>query len=309
MSIHEIIVIVLGLSLFEIITSVDNAVINADVLATMSQRWRRWFLLYGIVFAVFVVRGLLPLLIVHFSTPGLSWGDTLTATFSGNGAAKEAIERQAPALLVGGGIFLLFLFLHWLFVEDKKYAFFIERHIHQRLYFWFYAAVSLVLLFVVWSTIQTEPRLTLGAVTGSTAFFIINGFKRNAEEKEKQLLHGHLSDISKVLYLEMIDATFSMDGVLGAFAFTVSVPLILIGNGLGALVVRYLTVRGIKTVKKFAYLKNGAMYSIGLLGVIMILESFGHHVYSWMPPLITLLIVGLFFYLSARELKAKHAKL
>jgi len=60
------------------------------------------------------------------------------------------------------------------------------------------------------------------------------------------LLHGHLSDISKVLYLEMIDATFSMDGVLGAFAFTVSVPLILIGNGLGALVVRYLTVRGVK---------------------------------------------------------------
>ncbi|MFA6198148.1 MAG: DUF475 domain-containing protein [Patescibacteria group bacterium] len=60
------------------------------------------------------------------------------------------------------------------------------------------------------------------------------------------MLHGHLSDISKVLYLEMIDATFSMDGVLGAFAFTVSVPLILIGNGLGALVVRYLTVRGVK---------------------------------------------------------------
>ena len=96
---------------------------------------------------------------------------------------------------------------------------------------------------------------------------------------------------------------------MGAFALTISVPLIILGNGLGAFIVRELTVKGIDRISKYAYLKNGAMYSVGLLGVIMILESFGHHVYTWMPPLITLLIVGLFFYLSARELKAKHVKL
>ena len=81
--------------------------------------------------------------------------------------------------------------------------------------------------------------------------------------------------MSKILYLEALDASFSLDGVIGAFAFTISVPLILLGNGIGALVVRELTVRGIDLISKFAYLKNGAIYSIGMLGTLTILESFG----------------------------------
>jgi hypothetical protein len=70
-----------------------------------------------------------------------------------------------------------------------------------------------------------------------------------------------MSDLSKVFYLEVIDATFSIDGVIGAFAFTLSVPLILVGNGLGAIVVRELTVRNIERIRRYRYLKNGAMYS------------------------------------------------
>jgi hypothetical protein len=81
--------------------------------------------------------------------------------------------------------------------------------------------------------------------------------------------------LSKILYLEALDASFSLDGVIGAFAFTISVPLILLGNGIDALVVRELTVRGIDLISKFAYLKNGAIYSIGMLGTLTILESFG----------------------------------
>jgi len=307
MTLAEIIVIVIGLTLFETISSVDNAVVNADVLATMSPRWRRWFLVYGILAAVFVVRGFLPLAIVYASTPGLGLVGAFTATFSGDPTVKEVIERQTPILLAGGGIFLVLLFLHWLFTETKKYAFFIERHIHKHYYFWFYAVASVLLLTIVWATVRMSPLIALGAVCGSTGFFIVSGFKKNAEEKERQLAAGNLSDMSKVLYLELIDATFSIDGVLGAFAFTVSVPLILIGNGLGALVVRYFTVHGVKTVQKYAYLKNGAMYSIGLLGVIMLLESFGRHVPSWTAPLITVAVVGLFFYLSKRELEIERA--
>lgn len=306
MPIGEIVVIVLGLTLFETITSIDNAVVNADILGTMSYRWRKWFLFYGILFAVFVVRGALPLLIVKLSTPGLSFVEVFTATFTSGGVAKDAIEHQAPILLAGGGLFLVFLFLHWLFIEDKKYAFFLERHIHQRLFFWFYAIVSTLLFVVVWLSIRTNPSAAVGAVAGSTVFFIVSGFRKNAEETEKRLVSGHLTDISKVLYLELIDMTFSIDGVLGAFAFTISVPLILLGNGIGAFLVRYLTVRGIKTVKKYAYLKNGAMYSVGLLGTIMIFESFGHDVYTWLPPLLTFLLVGFFFLLSKREVEIKE---
>lgn len=305
MAISQILVIVLGLVLFETISSIDNAVVNADVLSTMSKRWRKWFLFYGIIFAVFVVRGLLPLAIVYFSSSSLSLWQALTATFSGSESVREIIEKQSPILLAGGGIFLIFLFLHWLFLETKKYAFFVERHIHNRFHFWFYALVSIILLVVVWSTVRETPLIALGAVVGSTAFFVVSGFKQNAEAMEKRLVIGHMSDISKILYLELIDATFSIDGVLGAFAFTMSVPLILLGNGIGAVVVRWFTVHGVKTVKKYAYLKNGAMYSIGFLGLIMLLESFGNHVQTWVSPLITFLVVGMFVYLSKKELEAE----
>lgn len=150
---------------------------------------------------------------------------------------------------------------------------------------------------------KTNPYIALSAVIGSSAFFITTGFKKNAELKEKELVSGNLSDISKILYLEMIDATFSIDGVLGAFAFTLSVPLILIGNGLGAFIVRYVTVKGVDTVKKYIYLKNGAMYSIGILGLIMLLESFGRNIPDWVSPVTTIFIIAFFFYLSYREIK------
>lgn len=305
MNISEIIIIVLGLTLFEVVSSIDNAVINADVLSTMSAKARRWFLVYGIIIAVFLVRGLLPLIIVYVSNPALGLIGAFTATFSSDPSVKETIEASKPILLGGGGLYLIFLFLHWLFIETKEYAFFIEKHIHKHLYFWFYAVASIVLLGIVWITIKINPLIALGAVIGSTAFFITNGFKQNAEEKEKQLVSGqsHMSDISKILYLEVIDTTFSIDGVLGAFAFTLSIPLIILGNGLGAFVVRYFTIHGIKTVKKYRYLKNGAMYSVGFLGIIMVLESFGIHPYALTPPLITFAVVGLFFWLSKRELQ------
>lgn len=307
MGISEGLIILIGLILFETISSIDNAVINADVLATMSEKARRWFLLYGIIIAVVLVRGLLPLLIVFFTNPSLGFWGALTATFSSDPSVHESIEHSKPILLGGGGIYLLFLFLHWLFIEKKEYAFFLEKHIHKNYFFWFYAISSLILLGIVWITININPLIALGAVIGSTAFFITNGFKQNAEEKEKQLLHGHLSDVSKIMYLEVIDTTFSIDGVLGAFAFTLSIPLIIAGNGLGAFLVRWLTVHGIKTVKKYRYLKNGAMYSVGVLGLIMILESFGVHPQSWVSPVATFAVIGTFFYLSKKELQIEGA--
>jgi hypothetical protein len=116
-----------------------------------------------------------------------------------------------------------------------------------------------------------------------------------------------MSDISKIFYLEVIDATFSIDGVLGAFAFTLSVPLIIIGNGVGAFVVREMTVRNVENIRKYRYLKNGAMYSILFLGVIMILDSFGFHIPTWVSPVITFGVVGFFFYKSVRYVKLLEA--
>jgi hypothetical protein len=194
------------------------------------------------------------------------------------------------------------VFLGWLFLEEKKYAFFVERFMHRQSV-WFYAFASLFFTMVVYFSIKINPILALSAAIGSTAFFITDGFKKNAEAKEKELLTGNMSAISKILYLEVLDATFSIDGVIGAFAFTMSIPLIFLGNGLGAYVVREFTIKGVNMVSKFAYLKNGAMYSIGMLGGIMVLEAFGKHYPFWLAPLNTLVLLVVFMGLSLRELK------
>jgi hypothetical protein len=161
----------------------------------------------------------------------------------------------------------------------------------------------MILAGVVWYSIRLDPLLAFGAVIGSTVFFITHGFKENAEKNEKELLKGHLSDVSKIFYLEAIDTTFSIDGVLGAFAFTLSVPLILIGNGIGAFVLRHLTVGNIERIKKYIYLKNGAMYSIFILGIILLLDGFGYEIPNWLSPVMTFVIIGYFFLKSRTEKK------
>ncbi len=290
-----------GLALFETVSSIDNAVINAEVLGTMGAKARRWFLLWGIIFAVFVVRGVLPWLIVWLATPGLGPWEAVTATFSSDPKVIEAIELASPILLAGGGTFLVFLFFHWLFLENKNFGLPGERFILEQ-GVWFYAVVSIFLATLVWYAIDINPFMAFGAVVGSTAFFITHGFKENAEKNEKKLMQGGMSDISKILYLEVIDTTFSIDGVLGAFAFTLSVPLILLGNGLGAFVVRELTIGNIERIKKYRYLKNGAMYSVLVLGSVMLCDAFGLHIPQWVSPVSTILVIGFFFLKSRKEI-------
>lgn len=306
-NILQMVVVVFGLMVFEIISSVDNAIINAHVLKTLPTKFRKFFLLWGMLIAVFVVRGVLPFLIVWLVNPALSLGQVWSFVFSNDPQITQYVEKSKGILLVGGGIYLLLIFLSWLFLEEKKYAFLVEHFIHKRSA-WFYAFSSLTVTLIVWAALKIDPVLAFAASIGSTAFFITDGFKKNAEEKEQELLTSNVSAWSKILYLEILDASFSIDGVIGAFAFTVSVPLILIGNGIGALVVRELTIRGMGLITRLAYLKNGAMYSIGMLGGIMVLESLGRHYPFWLAPLNTFLLLGIFLYLSYREIKLSAKK-
>lgn len=301
MDILSIVLIIGGLILFETVSSIDNAVINAEVLSTMGQKARKFFLTWGLLIAVFIVRGVLPWMIVWFVTPQLGPIGSLVASFSSSPEVQKSIEEASPLLLIGGGIFLVFLFFHWLFLEDKHYGIRGERFFHAQ-GVWFYAVVSILLSAIIYFTLKENPVLALGASIGSSAFFITHGFKENAEKQEQQLLNksGKLTDTSKVFYLMVIDATFSMDGVLGAFAFTLSVPLILLGNGLGAIVVRQLTISNIERIKKYVYLKNGAMYSILALGTIMVLEAFKFHIPEWLSPVVTVVIIGYFFIRSRK---------
>ncbi len=279
MNIVFIVLTILGLSLFEVITSIDNAIINAEVLQGMSKRARRWFLIWGFLLAVFVMRGALPFVLVWATNP----------------------ESSSKVLLIGGGTFLVFIFFNWLFLEPKNYGLFGERFFHKQ-GAWFFAVVSVLLSIIVWYALKENPLMAFSAVLGSTAFFIVHGFRQYAEEQEKKLLGSGMSDVAKVAYLEVLDASFSIDGVIGAFAFTLSIPIILLGNGLGAFVLRKLTVSNIERIKKYKYLKNGAMYSILFLGLIMILDSFGYHIPAWLSPVVTFGSVGYFFWKSKIDL-------
>jgi hypothetical protein len=262
-------------------------------------------LTWGILIAVFGIRGLLPWLIVWVMTPGVSPWQALTATLTDNPAAQKAIQASAPVLLIGGGVFFIFLFCNWLFQEPKKFGL-PGEDFFARQGAWFYAVVSVALMLIVWFALKKEPILGFGAVVGSTAFFITHGFKRYAETQQDRLLNtqARMSDIAKIIYLEVIDSTFSIDGVVGAFAFTLSVPVILLGNGVGAVVVRQLTIYNLDKIRRYVYLKNGAMYSVLVLGFVMLAHGFGVHVPEWLAPVSTLLIVGYFLWKSVKRTKA-----
>ena len=294
---------IIGLSVFETISSVDNAIINAEVLSTMSRRAKAWFLTWGMLIAIFVVRGVLPFVIIWAFNPSLTVYQVFSAAWSSSPVVAASIDKSAPILLVAGGVFLIFLFLHWLFLEDKKFGLPRAERFFMAKGVWFYALVSIILSIISWFALKQNNLMAFGAVVGSSLFFITHGFKQNAEKQEKKLLGGMHSDLSRLFFLEIIDTTFSIDGVLGAFAFTLSVPLILIGNGIGAILVRQLTIGNIERIKKYVYLKNGAMYSILVLGIIMILNSFGFAMPEYISPFSTFIIIGFFFFKSKNALK------
>src|SRR4029079_15746077 len=145
------IVTILGLLVLEIVQSIDNAIVNAHMLKSMSAKARKWFLLWGILTAVFLVRGLLPLLIVWLTAPGITLWQAVLATFGSDQLAHDAMEKSAFILLVGGGMFLLLLYFHWLFLEKKDPYFFIDRLVKQLHGVWFFAIAGVLLVGIMWA--------------------------------------------------------------------------------------------------------------------------------------------------------------
>lgn len=302
------IIIILGLIVFEIVNSIDNAIVNAHVLKTMSQKWRKIFLFWGIFTAVFLVRGLLPLTVVWLSAPEIGFLGTLRSIWHGSPEIAQLFEERKGVILIGAGVFLLLLYLHWLFLEKKDPYFVSDKLIKLHHGVWFYAFASAILVSLLYLT-RSSWQIMLSAAIGYAVFFIMQGFKEQAAKQEEMMAGGtsHLSNFSKLIFLEVLDASFSFDGVMGAFAFTTSIPLILIGNGIGALVVRELTIKSIDKVAQYKWLKNGAMTSIGFLGIFIIIKSFGVYIPEYFPTAITIGLVGLTFFRSHQLIKKNNS--
>ena len=272
------ILIVLGLIVFEVVNSIDNAIVNAHILQTMGQLWRKRFLIIGIITSVFLVRFLLPLFIVWLSVPSLSLANLIANFSGGSDLAANAINAQKPII-----------------------SLYIERFLKAKHGVWFFGFAAVILVAVMYFA-KANAMMMLAAAIGSAAFFLLYGLQETAESSYQNVGTAPMSDISKFIYLEVLDAAFSFDGVVGSFAFTINLLLIFIGIGIGAVVVRQLTVKGIDQVAKYRYLKNGAMTSIGFLGLFMLVEAFGIELPSYVPIAATLLLVGVAFWKSRQLL-------
>ena len=299
MSYLSAIVIVIGLFIFESVASIDNVIINADILATMKPKYRKWFLIWGIILSVFLVRGLLPWLILWITNPTLGPIEIFIRSLNSD---LGTIEDTAPYLLMFGGMFMLFLFCYWLFCEKKKCIVPGERYLTNQTP-WYYVIVTIVLLIIVCIAIypQHNHLLAFSAVAGSTLFFLIQGFRLFADKKTAELGNSESSESTKLLMLVVIDSVFSIDSVIGAFAFTFSIPLIFIGCGLGAIVVRELTIKYVNIIKRYIYLKNGAMYSVFMLSIIMICGGFGIDIPNWIATALMIVLVSFFFFISIKR--------
>ena len=275
-SFHDVF-IVFVLALLEVSISFDNAVVNAKVLGKMSARWQKLFIWVGIPIAVFGMRFLFPIILVAI-TSGHSLHDVYHLALSDPRQYELAIRHSEPLLFSFGAGFLGMVFIHFLIDAHRSHTWigwveksrllkpFIDRN-------WL-VYLPIVCFIMLWGF--------LTSVSGAIAFFV--GVALNAilvwfnevfspKEGVKTILKG---GIVGFLYLEVLDASFSLDGVLGAFALSSNIFIIMIGLGIGAMYVRSLTVYFVKhqTLARFYYLEHGAHYAVGFLACVMLAKQF-----------------------------------
>lgn len=305
--------IVLVLSILEVSLSFDNAVINAIKLEKMNEKWRRRFLTWGIAIAVFGMRFLFPILVVAiFTKIGLI--EVARIAFTTPLKYAQYLHQTHAPIVTFGGTFLMMLFLSYFF-NNKKNVHWI-KHLEKNLKYFgniqgAETIVTLLALFVILPHVNSEQKLfvLLAGLGGIILYLLIDGITQWLEQKEDESTKQFATTIKGTgfmgfLYLEAIDASFSLDGVLGAFALSQDILIITIGLSIGAMFVRSLTIMLVekKTLNQYLYLEHGAHWAIGALAVIMLISSF-HEI----PEVITGLI-GLAFIVMALISSLIHNK-
>ncbi len=276
-------IIVLVLVALEITFSVDNAVVNTRILQKMSPGWQQAFLTVGIFIAVFIVRVLLPIYIVVWAS-GLSFHTVTDLALNHPEEYGHMLEEAHPVIASFGGVFLLMIFLDFFFERRRtKWLVKIETLLQnagklESLSVIIALGVILGMANLVGGHEQ-QVILTSGAI-GLLTYLVINSLDTLLEKTRKS---GGVSSVAKTgfkagligfLYLNVVDASFSLDGVIGAFAITNQILLIAVGLGIGALYVRVLTLHMLRhgVLEQYKYMEHGAHYAIGILAFIMLLS-------------------------------------
>jgi len=286
------------LSVMELSLSFDNAVVNAIILQTMSIYWRKAFVTWGMLIAVFGMRLVFPVLIVSIST-GMSIVDAFNLAVSNPSLYEEYIFLSYAKIMAFGSMFLFMIYLDFLLNEEKDVHWigWIEESASKwagidgiKIFLAILAGLCVMYFLpaqrlvhghiVILDKFHILVSMIIGLLSYLFVGFIKNFLEDNNQEEEKtdeevaQELSKNIAlkgGIASFLYLEMIDMSLSFDGVLAAFAVSQNIIIIMIGLGVGAMAVRSLTLLMVdkKTIDEFIYLEHGAMWSIGLLSVIM----------------------------------------
>lgn len=266
------------LSLMEISLSFDNAVLNASVLQRMDPKWQARFLTWGMPVAVFGMRLFTPILIVSLAAQ-LSLPAVMAMAFEQPDVYATHLTAAHTKISAFGGIFLLMVFSSFVMDADKEvhWLHWIEKPLSL------YGSIDGVGCLIAIATLgilqyfipdaQGKLELLLFGLGGAMTFMLIQGLSALTGLGHE---NARASGLSSLIYLEILDASCSFDGVIGAFVLTNNIVLIMIGLGIGALVIRSLTlylVRGGK-LKEFIYLEHGAHYGIGALSAIMLMDIF-----------------------------------
>ena len=320
------------LGVLEVSLSFDNAVVNATVLRTMSAFWRKMFLTVGVVIAVFGMRLVFPILIVS-ATASLAPVEVVRLALQAGDPTQEGtygflLRAAHPAIAAFGGAFLLLLFLDFIFEErDITWLSWLERPL-AKIGKLDQLSVAVTLLLITAAAYLFAPSgkistVLVSGILGTVTYILVNGlgsfFESHEEEREKEDLPGIHGDSETVaaaverpdaravvlkvgkaafasfLYLEVLDASFSFDGVVGAFAITSDPIIIALGLGIGAMFIRSLTVYLVNkgTLDDYVYLEHGALWAIGALAIILLVT-----IRYEVPEVVTGLI-GVAFILAA----------
>lgn len=300
---HELlcVFVVFFLSILEITLSFDNAVVNAMKLEKMTEKWQHRFVTWGILIAVFGMRLLFPLGVVALFT-GLSLPEVANLAMNDVSKYESCLHACHVPLVTFGGAFLFMLFLSYFCGEEKDIHWlkFPEEFLQKcHLIKTTEALVTLIALAVVFQVVPNADKsaVLLSGVAGIVLYVLIdelsNALERFAQKKAD--LVGGTAKLGFIgfLYLELIDASFSLDGVLGAFAISKDIIIIMTGLAIGAMFVRSLTLYMVesKTLQKYLYLEHGAHWAIGLLALIMF-SSTVYEVPEAVTGLTGLVIVG-----------------
>ena len=306
--------IVFVLSVLEVSLSFDNAVINAGKLEKMSPKWQHRFLTWGIWIAVFGMRFLFPICIVSIFA---KVGFLNVIDMALNNADKYAhyLHVSHPPIITFGGAFLIMLFFSYFFNHEKDIHW-IKKIEEKMAALGHFKSIGITITLILicltqyFAHLDDKYEILIAGVAGIITYLIIDGFSHMLEHHK---IEGNScstgfslknSCFINFLYLELIDASFSLDGVLGAFALSKDIVIITIGLSIGAMFVRSLTIMLVekKTLKQYRYLEHGAHWAIGALAAIMFVSAV-HEVSEIITGLIGLVFISFAFISSLKENK------